>query len=85
MPNYDFKCESCGVTEEFFAHINETTLSCICGGTMKRLFSPSVYIIPDISPYIDENLAGPDGKPVYVMSRQHKRQILKERGLEQKR
>ena len=37
-----------------------------------------VHIIPDIQPYVDDQM---DHAPVYVKSRQHKRLLLKERGL----
>lgn len=87
MPTYDFYCDTCGKIENIFTHINDTFIECpICGNApAKRLFSPPRMIIPDIQPYYDEHLAGPDGNPVYVQSRQHKRQILKELGLEQRR
>jgi len=39
---------------------------------------PKLYIIPDIEPYLDENMGQ---EPVYVKSRRHKMQLLKERGL----
>jgi hypothetical protein len=39
---------------------------------------PKVYIIPDIQPYLDENMGH---RSVYVKSRQHRKLLLKERGL----
>jgi hypothetical protein len=39
---------------------------------------PRVFIIPDIEPYVDDNMAH---DPIYVRSRQHRNQLLKERGL----
>uniref|UniRef100_A0A6M3K5B1 Uncharacterized protein n=1 Tax=viral metagenome TaxID=1070528 RepID=A0A6M3K5B1_9ZZZZ len=45
----------------------------------KREPEGQVYIIGDIKPYWDDNM---DAKPIYVQSRRHKRQLLKERGLD---
>ena len=39
---------------------------------------PRIHIIPDIEPYFDENMGH---EPVFVKSRRHKNQLLKERGL----
>ena len=39
---------------------------------------PRVYIIGDIEPYLDENL---EQNPIPVKSRQHRTQLLKEKGL----
>ena len=44
----------------------------------KKIPSPQVYIIPDIAPYWDDNMAQ---NPIYVKSRQHRKQLLQERGL----
>jgi len=39
---------------------------------------PKIHIIPDIEPYLDENMGD---KPMVVRSRRHKNQLLRERGL----
>ena len=39
---------------------------------------PKIHIIPDIQPYLDENMGH---EPVLVKSRQHRNRLLKERGL----
>ena len=44
----------------------------------KRVPDAKIYIIPDIEPYVDENVGQ---RPVWVKSRQHRTQLLKERGL----
>ena len=37
-----------------------------------------IHIIPDLDPYLDENL---DSNPILVKSRRHRSDLLKERGL----
>jgi len=44
----------------------------------KRDPEPKIHIIPDIEPYLDENMGD---KPIVVRSRRHKNQLLRERGL----
>lgn len=44
----------------------------------KRDPGPKIHVIPDIQPYFDENLGQ---EPVLVKSRQHRKRLLKERGL----
>ena len=44
----------------------------------KRDLGPKIHIIPDIEPYLDENMGH---EPVWVKSRRHKMRLLKERGL----
>ncbi len=44
----------------------------------KRDPGPKVYIIGDIEPYLDDNMAH---NPIHVKSRQHRTQLLKEKGL----
>jgi putative FmdB family regulatory protein len=48
MPLYEFKCGSCGVQQDEFRSVNEASmpLTCNCGGTMNRLFTPSVIRSP---------------------------------------
>lgn len=43
----------------------------------KRDPGPKIHIIRDIEPYWDDNMGQ---NPVYVESRQHRKQLLKERG-----
>jgi hypothetical protein len=45
---------------------------------VKRIPDAKVYIIPDIEPYLDDYM---DSKPIWVESRQRKKQLLRERGL----
>ena len=81
MPIYDFSCPAHGTMFDIYAEINEREKQCpLCDSVMTRLFPLSVNISPDIQPYIDEHM-GKD--PVYVKSRKHKKQLLKERGLVQ--
>lgn len=86
MPRYDYVCQTCGKEEERVERIADVAVECGCGkGIMLRKFSPPAHIITDIEPYYDQHLAGQDGVPVYVKSRQHKKALLKERGLEYRR
>lgn len=53
MPNYDYKCDSCGYVQEVTHSIagdyngEECWTSCCgeCPGKMKRMFSPTPHII----------------------------------------
>lgn len=81
-PRYDYYCPACKKTEERFERMGDSLVECSCGdGLMVRQFSPPMAIHCDLEPYFDENI----GTGVYVKSKQHKRQLLKEHGLEQKR
>ncbi len=78
-PLYDFCCPLCGEVRDVWAHINETRkVHEECGRTMKRLIS-APNINPDIEPYLEENISY--HKPVYIKSRRHREQVLKEHGL----
>ena len=44
----------------------------------KRDPGPKVYIIPDIQPYLDENISH---DPIWIKSRRHRTEILRERKL----
>jgi len=78
MPIYDYQCPHCGIKTNVWAHINDDCLPCPdCGQPMTRLISPA-HIIPDIEPYQDKEMGH---EPVVVKSRQHKKQLLRERGL----
>jgi hypothetical protein len=45
---------------------------------MIRLFSFNVNVQPDLEPYVDDQMGH---EPVYVKSKQHRKQLMKERGL----
>ena len=77
MPIYDYECPNCGKVMDVWAHIDDQEKLHFCGNWMKRLISLA-NINPDFQPYLDENL-GQD--PVYVKSRQHRKQLMSERGL----
>ena len=77
MPLYDYECPLCGVQTDVWAGIDETEKLHGCGNWMKRLIS-APRISPDLEPYWDENM-GQD--PVYVKSKQHRKQLMGERGL----
>ena len=78
MPRYDFTCSMHGRVDDLIARSDEYSKPCPeCGQAMTRLL-PIPAIIPDYEPWIDENLGH---NPVYVTSRRHHKQLLKERGL----
>jgi putative FmdB family regulatory protein len=84
-PIYDYLCPFCGERKDIWAKMDEKLKLCeICESIMERLMSPS-NIICDIEPYLDPHMASQTKpEPVLVKSRQHKKQLLKERGLVQK-
>ena len=80
MPRYDFICKRCGKPATKWLRLAEydKLQRCFdCGNILKRLISCK-NIICDIEPYLDEDI-GPvgSGEPVFVTSRQHKKQLLK--------
>jgi putative FmdB family regulatory protein len=76
MPIYDAECPKCGLRENVWGKVDEV-LVCDCGRKMKRLLSPT-RINPDITPYLEENISQ---SPVFIKSRRHRAQVLKENGL----
>jgi hypothetical protein len=76
VPIYDAECPKCGLQENVWGKI-DVDLRCKCGRKMKRLISP-VRINPDITPYWEENVGE---QPVYMKSRRHRQQVLKDNGL----
>lgn len=76
MPLYDAMCPKCGLRENVWGKIDEP-LVCECGLQMQRLISP-VNVNPDITPYWEENISD---RPVYLKSRRHRAQVLKENNL----
>ncbi len=80
MPLYDFKCDRCGNTEEYFAGYEERVLPCKCGGQMIRQISHSYGIVMGVpaAGYYDENLG------TYINSNRHKRQVMQEQGVSEK-
>ena len=84
MPLYDYHCSQCGEITDVWAKMHEMIKPCPqCKGVMDRLISPCA-IRMDISPYFDENLGNrenPQGR--WINSRQQKRQVMKEEGLEE--
>tara|TARA_R100000049_G_C1879387_1_gene36278 strand:- start:231 stop:488 length:258 start_codon:yes stop_codon:yes gene_type:complete len=81
MPNYDYKCPNCGNEVEMFLHMSELNLPVNCGkcngAEMKRQIGPA-NIREDYKPYLDENMTH---EPIYVKSRQHRRELMKQHKL----
>lgn len=88
MPCYCYKCDACGHTGQHLMSVSEMEGAIIeceaCKTTMRRDYHAEHAGLAEwsrnkgIFPYVDENL-GPD--PVVVDSQQHRRRIMKERGL----
>lgn len=85
MPRYDYECSVCERLEEMIFSVAEKPdeIECVaCGGTMRSVIS-AVQVLggnhPVWEPYWDHNL---DVEPIMVKSREHRRQLMKERGLE---
>lgn len=76
---YDYACPKCHAhTEEFRSVENRNDAPiCKCGSQMRKVLSISKPI-GDLEPYYDENLEAP------VKSRQHRAQLMKERGVYEK-
>lgn len=79
MPLYDFTCEKCQKTEEFFMKIADYKRPICCEQEMKRIYSYSV--VKDLEPYLDENLGV---EPTYVKSKKHRKELMRERGVQEK-
>lgn len=82
MPRYEYLCERCKITRTVWQRIEDLDVPglvvlCECFKPMKRLISaPSIN--PDVPPYLEENMAH---EPVYIKSRQHRKDELKRRNL----
>ena len=79
MPLYSYECVACKVTTDEFrsvAHRNDCP-KCECGGeTVKIIAAYAAH--SDLEPYYDWNLDAP------IKSRQHRREVMKERGVSEK-
>ena len=82
MPIYEYQCGKCkAVKNEFRAIDDRNNCPECCNQSMKKIISSNVR--PDIEPYVDIHMLGPD-RPVYVKSRQHKKQLMKEHNVREK-
>lgn len=79
MPLYVYECELCAKTQDELRSIADRNapLACKCGGSMKKIIGGHA-VISDVEPYFDENLEA------YVKSRQHRRALMRERGVDEK-
>ena len=75
MPLYSYECQ-CGGTKDEFRRLSERNVlpTCECGKTMQRVIG-GYSVIPDMAPYYDDNLE------TYVKSRQHRKQVMREKGV----
>jgi len=81
MPLYDYRCRSCGRQEERIAKIDETELTCDCGGSQDRQLHGRFGIIMGAAGahgYYDENLG------VHIRTNTHRREVMREQGVEEK-
>jgi len=79
MPLYDYQC-TCGFKFETFQSVEKRNQTDCpkCGKTAFMKFSPTNVIPHIFSPYLDEHI---DDDPVFIETRQQKKDILKNKGL----
>lgn len=80
MPTYQWHCVVCKKDEEIFMKLAEFKKPICCDGEMRQVLG-NYSVVKDLQPYLDENLTS---KPVYVKSKQHRRQLMKEFGVSEK-
>jgi len=77
VPNYDVRCNVCGMEFVGFSCIDDRyKIKCNCGGGTQLIIKPQKY--PGIHvwvPYIEENICH---QPVMVESKQHLKKLCKE-------
>jgi putative FmdB family regulatory protein len=81
MPIYSVKCNSCGKEFESFSHVEKRNdIQCKCGGSITiQIFRQNVQVPLEFSPYWSENMSR---EPIYITSRSHRKQLLKEKKLD---
>ncbi len=79
MPLYTYRCTKCETEVDEFRSVAERDIApeCECGSKTRKILSLSKPI-GDLNPYYDENLQG------YVKSRQHRKDLMRERGVTEK-
>jgi putative FmdB family regulatory protein len=80
LPVYECRCLKCGKEFDGFATIEaRDTIKCECGGAVQRLIGGVKNGLQPLTPYWSENMGK---EPVFVESRSHRKQLMKERRLE---
>lgn len=80
MPTYDFFCQQCSKQEEIFMKLADYKAPECCGQKMKQVIG-NYHVVGDLEPYVDENIGN---EPVLVKSKRHRRQLMKEHGVQEK-
>jgi len=80
---YDYKCANCGEEFEDIKSVAErhTSICPKCGHQAQKLFKPRAAVQKPFVPYMDEHISR-DGKPVLIESRDQKKRLLKQNGLD---
>jgi len=80
---YDYKCLNCGEVFDDFRSVEQrhTTICPRCKKVAVLLFHPVANVQKPFDPYVDENIAE-DGNPVLIESREQKKRLLKQNGLD---
>jgi hypothetical protein len=80
---YDVKCKKCGEKQEIVRTVadRDKDLPVCCGETTRRIISLKQNIVPDLEPYVEENLGE---KPVYIKSKQHRKEVMRKEGVYEK-
>jgi len=79
MPIYDYQC-TCGFKFETFQSVEKRKQARCpkCGKPASLKFNPANVIPQIFTPYTDEHI---DDEPVFIETRQQKKDILKRKGL----
>jgi len=78
VPLYDFQCKKCTKVEEHIAKLEDRERLCDCGSPMERLITSRYYAQSDLEPYLDPHIGK---EPIWIKSRKHRRQVMKEQGV----
>lgn len=79
MPLYEYQCRTCGTSLDEFHSIDDCETFapyCPCGRQMTIKIG-GYKVHGDLQPYYDENLE------VHITSKRHRRQVMKEQGVEE--
>ena len=80
-PTYSYECPGCGDVKDEYRSVakrNDCPMCKTCDREMRKIITPG-FVRPDIAPYYDDNLQ------TYVESRQHKKQVMREQEVTDKR
>jgi putative FmdB family regulatory protein len=76
MPLYEYLCRDCKQVTEDYRSVEKRNDApvCECGGQTEKIVS-GYRVHPDMEPYYDDNLE------TYITGRQHRQQVMREKGV----